>query len=295
MAFESRHIGNNKGGSGMIIRVLLMGAILVAFVLMLRKLPGVMTEVADNETTSEPVTATYWPESNLPVIQHSTFTLTYDEEHEQAKWVAYVLTKKELNRQFVDRTDWFEMDEAIPTGSSEYYDYKGSGYTKGHLIPSADRAWNRAVNEETFLMSNISPQAYNFNGGVWRELEENVRDWARSNDRLYIVTGPIIGKSTKTIGENQVTVPERFFKVILDFDEPELKAIGFIIPNAATDLPLSEFAMPVRSVEEQTGIDFYNQLIQSDSLEKVLESNFELNLWPVDENRYRMRVDKWNR
>src|SRR5690606_37019502 len=125
-------------------------------------------------------------------------------------------------------TDWFEKDAAIPTGSADFYDYKGSGYTKGHLVPSADRAWNRKVNEETFLMSNISPQAYHFNGGVWRELEENVRDWARENDRLFIVTGPVIGQSRERIGSNQVTVPEAFFKAILDLDLPDQKAIAFL-------------------------------------------------------------------
>lgn len=278
----------------MIIRMLLMGAILVAFVLMMRKMPGVLTDDSENGFESETLDVIYWPETTFPVIQHSTFTLAYDEEHEQARWVAYALTRKELNRKFVDRTDWFEKDESIPTGSSEYYDYKRSGYSKGHLLPSADRAWNRTVNEETFLMSNISPQTYNFNGGVWRELEENVRDWARSNDRLFIVTGPIIGNSKKTIGENQVTVPESFFKVILDLDEPELKAIGFIIPNDKTDRPLSEFAMPVSRVENITGIDFYDRLIESDSLEEKLESEIDMNLWPIDVKRYNIRVHKWN-
>lgn len=278
----------------MIIRMLLMGAILVAFVLMMRKIPGVLTDDSENGFESETLDVIYWPETTFPVIQHSTFTLAYDEENEQARWVAYALTRKELNLKFVDRTDWFEKDETIPTGSSEYYDYKGSGYSKGHLLPSADRAWNRTVNEETFLMSNISPQTYNFNGGVWRELEENVRDWARSNDRLFIVTGPIIGNSKKTIGENQVTVPESFFKVILDFDEPELKAIGFIIPNTTTDRPLSEFAMPVSRVESITGNDFYGQLIESDSLEEKLESEIDLNLWPIEDKRYNIRVHKWN-
>src|SRR5690606_10935983 len=130
----------------------------------------------------------------------------------------------------------------IPTGSAEFYDYKGSGYTKGHLLPSADRVWNRKVNEETFLMSNISPQVYHFNAGVWRELEENVRDWARANGRLYIVTGPVFRNSRETISPKEITVPEAFFKVALDLDHPEQKAIGFVIPHEKTDLHLADFA-----------------------------------------------------
>ena len=295
MAFESRHIGNRKSSSGIIIRTLLMGAILIAFVLMMKNMTGVLDGVSSSNLNFDPETGFYWPESNYPLIQHSTFILAYDEDHEQAKWVAYVLTREELNRKYVDRTDWFEKDEAVPTGSAEYYDYKESGYSKGHLLPSADRAWSRAVNEETFLMSNISPQNYHFNAGVWRELEENVRDWARKNERLYVVTGPVIGKSRKKIGNNGVTVPEAYFKVLLDLDEPELKAIGFLIPNEKTDRPLSDFAMSVKEVEEKTGIDFYSQLISSDTLEEELESVYDTTLWPVDKRRYKIRVEKWNK
>lgn len=243
----------------------------------------------------EPLMELYWPESEHSVVQHSTFTLAYDEDHEQASWVAYILTREELNRKFVDRTDWFEKDAAIPTGSADFYDYKGSGYTKGHLVPSADRAWNRKVNEETFLMSNISPQAYHFNGGVWRELEENVRDWARENDRLFIVTGPVIGQSRERIGSNQVTVPEAFFKAILDLDLPDQKAIAFLVPNEKSDRPLENYTITVSELENITGINFYDRLIPDDELEHQLESTIDIDKWPIDPERFRTRVDHWNK
>lgn len=276
------------------IRTVLMAAILVAFVLMMKKISGLSED--NLFTASTPVAGAphYWPESTHPVIQHSTFTLAYDEEHEQARWVAYILTREQLNRKSVKRTDWYEVDESIPTGSAEFYDYKGSGYTKGHLLPSADRAWNRKVNEETFLMSNISPQTYHFNGGVWRELEENVRDWARANDRLYIVTGPVLDKSRETISPKEITVPEAFFKVVLDLDSPDQKAIGFVIPNQKTDLHLTDFARSVDEVEVLTGIDFFDLLITDDLLESELEGTFNINLWDVDQDRYRRRIEIWN-
>lgn len=276
------------------IRVILMAAILVAFVLMMKKISGVSEGTPFTESSPVSGIVHYWPESTLPVIQHSTFTLAYDEAHEQARWVAYVLTREQLNRNFVERTDWYEVDESIPTGSADFYDYKGSGYTKGHLLPSADRAWNRKVNEETFLMSNISPQTYHFNGGVWRELEENVRDWARTNDRLYIVTGPVLGNSRETISPKEITVPKAFFKVVLDLDSPERKAIGFVIPHEKTDLHLADFARSVDEVEEITGIDFYDVLITDDQLESELESEINIDLWKIDQDRYRRRVEVWN-
>lgn len=294
VAFESRHIGNRKRGGGTLIRIMLMAAILIAFVLMMRKVASFKDDASSIDHSPVEGGLHYWPESSEPVIQHSTFTLSYDEENEQAHWVAYILTRDELNRNFVDRTDWFEEDVAVPGGSSDYYDYKGSGYTRGHLVPSADRAWSRKVNEETFLMSNISPQTYHFNGGIWRELEENVRDWARSNERLFIVTGPVIGDSRETIGHNDVTVPEAFFKVVLDLDQPEQKAIGFLIPNDISDQPLSEYARTVDDIEEITGINFFDLLVADDSEEDQVESTKDIDLWPVDPDRYRQRLEHWN-
>lgn len=279
----------------MMIRTGMMAAILVGLVVTMRQISG---NVADLFFPEDPIgteVVHYWPESSLPVIHHSGFSLGYDENHEQARWVAYVLTREQLDRKFVKRTDWFEKDESVPTGSADFYDYKGSGYTKGHLVPSADRAWSREVNQETFLMSNISPQEYHFNAGVWRELEENVRDWARDNDRLFIVTGPVFGQSTTTIGVQKVTVPEAFYKVILDLDQPEQKAIGFVIPNEKTDLPLSEFARSVDEVEEMTGIDFFDLLITDDDLEAKLEAAFDIQLWEIDPQRYQRRVEMWNK
>lgn len=275
--------------------VLLMAGILIVIVLVIVRFQNANEGLFFAEDPGANLMEFYWPESDLPVIRHSTFTLAYDEAHEQAGWVAYILTRDELNRKFVDRTDWFENDAAVPTGSADFYDYKGSGYTKGHLVPSADRAWNRKVNEETFLMSNISPQTYHFNGGIWRELEENVRDWARANDRLYIVTGPVIGQSSERIGSNQVTVPEAFFKVLLDLDLPDQKAIAFLIPNEKSDRPLEDYALTVSELEQATGINFYDRLIPDDELENQLESTMDMDKWPVDPDRFRVRIEHWNK
>lgn len=277
------------------VRIILMSAILLVIALLVKNIPDEAIESGEEKSIPVMGLPHFWPESTLPVFHHSTFTLAYDEDHEQARWVAYILTREQLDRNFVRRTDWYEADPSIPTGSAEFYDYKGSGYTKGHLVPSGDRAWSRKVNEETFLMSNISPQTYHFNSGVWRELEENIRDWARTNEQLYIITGPVLGSDAPRIGKNAVTVPEAFFKVVLDLDLPERKAIGFVIPNEKTDLPLEDFALPVDAVEEITGIDFFDLLITDDELEAELESDFDIELWGVDPDRYVRRVEIWNR
>ena len=82
--------------------------------------------------------------------------------------------------------------------------------------------WSEQAMDESFLMSNMSPQAPGFNRGIWASLENIVRDWALDNEEVYVVTGPVLADGPfETIGENKVAIPKRYFKVILDYREPE--------------------------------------------------------------------------
>ena len=229
------------------------------------------------------------------VIKHNYYALSYSEEHEQAEWVAYVLTKDELYIPNVERGSNFRPDPRVRKASASTRDYKGSGYDRGHLVPAADMAFNEQAMSETFYMSNMSPQISNFNGGVWRELEETVRDWAKKNNRLYIATGPVLTQGIREkIGGNEVSVPDLFYKVILDIDDPEDKAIGFIIPNEISTKELWAYAVSVDKVEALTGIDFFSGLVEDD-LEEELERQFDMKKWPFNNKRYQARVDEWNR
>jgi len=211
-------------------------------------------------------------------IQHYTgFALLYSEEHEQPAWVAYLLTDDEVAGT-LERTDNFRADPQISTGSASLGDYRGSGYDRGHLAPAADMKWSSAAMSESFLMSNMSPQAPGFNRGIWRRLEEWVRDQAEANEEVYVVTGPVLTDgSFQEIGPNGVDVPKRYFKVVLDYKEPELKAIGFILPNQSSSQPLSIYAVSVDQVEMVTGLDFFYLLEDVD--EEMLESVTDTSLW----------------
>jgi len=238
----------------------------------------------------------YLPSSNSGiVIHHRYYSLSYNEKYEEAEWVAYVLTKKGLKIPNVKRTNWFEDDTLIKTGSATYYDYKGSGFTRGHLVPAGDMAFSDDAMKESFLMSNITPQKKAFNNGIWKELEENIRNWAWKNNKLFIASGPVLDRSVrKYIGKNKVGVPKYFYKVILDIDDPERKGIGFIIPNEKSIEPLENYEVSIDSVEKLTGIDFFNELLTDDEEEK-LESKFNSKKWKISKKLYKKRINKWNK
>ncbi len=228
------------------------------------------------------------------VIEHGFFSLEYSEKDEQAKWVAYQISVDNLNKDRVDRTDDFRPDSKIGSGSALPTDYRGSGYDRGHLCPAADMAFSRDAMSTTFLMSNMSPQHRSFNRGVWKELEEQVRDWARAYDNLYVVTGPYLRKreNIKIGKNNKISVPKGYYKALLALGKGEHKAVAFYIPNARQTKPLDEFSMTIDSLESMTGLDFFPQL--PDKQEAKLESEIMYNYWMYDADRYEMRLTDWN-
>jgi endonuclease G len=213
---------------------------------------------------------------NEKIISHSGYSLVYSEEHEQAKWIAYELTKEETNSLF-ERTDKFLVDPMVSTGTAENADYANSGYDKGHLAPAADMGWSAVTMKESFYLSNMSPQLPGFNRGVWKRLEELMRSWAINNSAIYIVTGPVLTSGLPTIGSNRVSIPNYYYKVILDYTQPEIKAMGFILPNTSSSSALTSFVVSIDEVEKATGLDFFPAL--PDDQETTLEKERCTTCW----------------
>ena len=203
------------------------------------------------------------------LIDRSGYALGYSEEHEQALFVIYKLTSAEISP-----AKSFRTDPAIPSGSANSRDYKNSGYDRGHLAPAADMDFSRQTLDDCFYYSNISPQNPEFNRGIWKKLENHIRHLARTEDQLYIVSGPIFDDTAPEypihIGPNRVTVPSAYYKVIYDLTPPE-KMIGFILPNRKCSGILRNFAVTVDTVEQKTGLNFFPLLPEEQKkLKKVL-------------------------
>jgi len=214
------------------------------------------------------------------IIDREGYALGYSEEHEQARWVIYHMTYEEATTKVTSREDNFRPDPEIPTGSATLADYKNSGKDRGHLAPAADMSHSKKTMDESFYMSNMSPQEPEFNRGIWKDLEAQVRSFAITERDVYIVTGPILPKTktseTITIGPSKVTVPEAYYKVVWDRTEP-MKMIGFVLPNEGSSKSLQSFAVSVDKVEELTGLDFFSVLPKEQ--QEALESNITIDAW----------------
>lgn len=216
------------------------------------------------------------------IVTHGGFTLEYNEEHEQAVWVAYLLTSEKAKRG-VERSNSFKPDPKVSTQTANDEDYAGSGYDRGHLAPAADMSWSTTAMKESFYYSNMSPQVPGFNRGIWKKLEEQVRIWAETYDTLFVVTGPILESGLPTIGSNKVSVPKAYYKALLRYNSKYTLALGFILPNSNSSEPLQNFAVSIDSLEKITNIDFFHLL--PDPIEVEMESIICVDCWMWKSNK----------
>lgn len=287
-----------KGGAattGLIARVGIIGAIIAALTWGFSQFSGTSVEPEEQHIDYAGADYYYPTGGQGEIVEHQGFALSYLEDWEQAEWTAHILTRENLNKEWSRRSNDFRPDPKVRSRTAIDDDYRGSGYDRGHLVPRADLAWNKDWASESFMFSNISPQARQFNQGIWRELEETTRDWAKKFKRLYVISGPVTTQEPKgDIGRrNRIAVPAAYFKVLLDLDEPEQKGIGFLLPNQVSFDPLYDYAVSIDEVEAVTGLNFFSELMPTE-LEAKIEAEGNIDLWPFNQKKYQKRINDWN-
>lgn len=206
------------------------------------------------------------------VIERVGYQLSFDPRTKTARWVHEEITEKSLKGSVSREGFSFKEDPTIPTlFRSKLSDYKGSGFDRGHLAPATNHRADKKTMEETFFLSNMCPQAPEFNRGYWNKVEAYVRGLAGRCDKVDVYTGALFLPQVeadgsrwvkyRVIGDNEVAVPSHFYKVIflsaLDTTESE----AFIIPNQRIDpkTPLKNFKTTIEKVEKAAGVLFPRQ------------------------------------
>ncbi|MGD8926897.1 MAG: DNA/RNA non-specific endonuclease [Thioalkalispiraceae bacterium] len=203
------------------------------------------------------------------IIVNRHYMVGYSYYFRQAKWALEIV---DPDREDLERLDNFRPDYRIPgMFRADLVDYSGSGYDRGHLIASADKRETELQNSETFLLSNMSPQAPGFNRRIWRNLESEVR---RLNNKkniyeTYVICGPIFDfdKPVKSIGTEDgngvsIPIPHAYFKSILtENNKGKLHMWSFIIPNKSSNKALTEFQVSTSMVERYAGIKLWSTLV----------------------------------
>lgn len=215
-------------------------------------------------------------ENPSDIIQHSAITIGYVENHELPQWVAYALRKEHL-RDCFDRDDNFREDPSVRSGSALPTDYRSSGFDRGHIAPAGDMKWSKVAMEESFFMSNITPQSPKMNRGRWAILENLTRAWAKEGDETIVVSGPVLKDNLPRIGVTGVSVPDEHFKVLLRSKDGQRSAIAFLMTQNPSASDLQTYALPVRAIEERTGLNFFPHLSQNE--QNRVEESIDWSAW----------------
>ncbi|MGB3457352.1 MAG: DNA/RNA non-specific endonuclease [Litorimonas sp.] len=209
------------------------------------------------------------------------FTIGYSWYFRQAKWVLEIINPLErlLEQTFEDgdRMDNFRADQRVPWRfRASLGAYKGSGFDRGHLSPSANLRETRLQNSETFLLSNMSPQRPRFNRGIWRKLEEAIRELDSHDDIMetYVLTAPVFdfNKTVETIGGRQsrngisIPIPHAFIKsVFAERSNGGFDLWTFMIENEEQDdEDLSNYLIKTYDAEQYVGGRFWDRVSGGD-------------------------------
>ncbi|MBM3871192.1 MAG: DNA/RNA non-specific endonuclease [Verrucomicrobia bacterium] len=194
------------------------------------------------------------------ILTNAAYLTGYCEARRNPAWVGFSLNSITVGS-LGKRPSKFFTDTR--TRSATHQDYTNSGYDRGHMAPNyaIGTRYGHEAQRETFYMSNISPQTRELNQMWWRVLEEKeANDFAVRLERVWVVTGPMFSGEVKKL-KGGVDVPTAFYRIILDEENGQPRALAFIAPQTVTgNEPLSQFLTSVREVERQTGLDFHPAL-----------------------------------
>ena len=198
------------------------------------------------------------PDSSTPVkfICREGYLSLYDPAAKIPKVVTYTLRPENVLGCVV-RSNGFDSDESI-TNSPTLQDYAGTGYDKGHLAPDGDMSYSKQVEYESFLMTNMTPQAPSLNRGIWKLLETSVRSWVlNTNQSFTIYSGSVYKKKDKKIGSG-VIVPRVYYKIVINNHTGEVAAWAFPhdAPYGNLGTNLIKFRTSVEIIEREAGIKF---------------------------------------
>jgi endonuclease G len=210
------------------------------------------------------------------IIRKSSYIVSYNKDTKIPNWVAWHLTAEHTDGPYMRMSNYYE-EESVSSPRATIDDYRGSGWSRGHMCPAGDNKWNETAMYESFSLVNVCPQNANLNSGLWNSLESDCRRWARRYGDIYIVCGPVfLNREHETIGVNDVFVPEAFFKVVLCLNGIP-KGLGVIVRNTDGNRKRDLYYNSIDQVERITGIDFFPTL--PDELKDSIESNVDMNLW----------------
>jgi endonuclease G len=194
------------------------------------------------------------------------FVIWYDTDLRAVRWTAHHLTRfeaavnptkghEETNDVEDDgeaRRDSFRSDPRLdPAQQSTCRDYKEPIFDQGHMVPNAEVDFmtpgipHALGMDQSFLLSNMTPQHCALNRGPWWVLEDLIRDWATQADDTWIVTGAVYdrdgtpGRDPDSAAwcmkgqdaQRRVAIPSAQYKIVARWGAGQWQTVTVLLPN----------------------------------------------------------------
>ena len=174
---------------------------------------------------------------------NSFYVISYDDVNKRNIFSSELL---QPNGHDLKRHDSFHPDTRLknPVKPQEYHD---SGFDKGHMVPSDDSTSYDEMND-TFLMTNMTPQDPKLNRGSWKKLETQVRSMVQASGKPAIVVTGALYETYSMLG--RIPVPTGYYKIVyISGAQPR----AFIADNNDTSAP---HPVQLSTIKAKTGITF---------------------------------------
>lgn len=217
--------------------------------------------------------------------ENITYSISFNSVRQHSRWVAFTFNESNRNKK-VGRSDNFQPDpDYIGKYTMTSQQINKNGFQRGHLVASYDRVYSREANEQTFYMSNMSPQLGRFNTGIWNDLEYMINKegsgWGCNPnfaDTLYVVKGGTIAEGQYYSKGTCPTVPGYYFMALLRLKDTKYYGIAFMFEHKNNHSGgVADYAITIDELEEFTEIDFFCNL--NDKLEDAVESTIDKKSW----------------
>lgn len=203
------------------------------------------------------------------ISKKNSYVVLYNNQTKNPAWVYEILNRNILANNYEKRRSVFKEDDSInvkfrtPESKKKY----GKELDQGHHAAAAKHRWSEGAYNDTYVLTNMSPQHRELNRGIWKSLEDRCRKKALKTNEIcnvHVYTGPLYSPRNddpehvkyKIIG--QKAVPTHFFKVVIVEKEDgtvlELKC--YKIPNEPPSSDLSTYQVPIDDIERDSGLIF---------------------------------------
>ena len=259
---------------------------LLSLLVLIIGIGGYACEFRENLLYQGEPTATGWGVNTwFRTFRNHGFIVGYSDIRGNPLWTEYAIYPVDesipsLPRPSHFKTDWRAINRV------KHDSYTKSGYDRGHNAPNyaISHLYGKKGQNDSFLMTNISPQTPKLNRQFWQRLEEvEVKYFTKLADKVWVITGPVFTGSTERLSSSwRVEIPDAFYKIYITQAKrnQDFKVLAFLVPQTVKgNEPLSQFVTSIDNIEAQTGLDFFSDL--DDAIETPLEASIEPQAWDL--------------